>query len=257
MKKLLLSILLIGAATLSGFSQDLSLCASPIIDGNNIELQIKTTGFTNIGGFQFAVAWELSKLNFDGVGNENAELSGLAYNQIDDHQTVGIGVLRSLWVHPAGLVETLDEESSIYSIFFTATDPSDIGTIGIVPHNEFPIEIIRIEGADIFTIDPIINNTGCNTLSILAFTTDVRNTVIEEMTVFPNPVGDFLEIQSNDIQEGIIEIYNAQGKLVLSQVIQENDRLSLDVHALHAGYYNIRFSDINLAKIIHTKFIKI
>jgi len=257
MKKLLLSILFISSMSLTAFSQDLSLCASPIIDGNNVELQIKTTGFTNIGGFQFAVAWELSKLNFDGIGNENTDLPGLAYNQIDDHQTIGIGVLRSLWVHSGGLSETLDEESTIYSIFFTADDPSDIGTIGIVPHNEFPIEIVRVEGADVFTIDPVINNTGCNTLSILAFTTDVSDTEIVELNVYPNPVADFLEIQSEDFKDGVIEIYNAQGKLVQSQEIQNNNRVILNVQTLHAGYYNIRYSDVNRSKMYHAKFVKI
>lgn len=257
MKKLLLSLLFIATISLTGFSQDLSLCASPIIDGNTVELQIKTSGFTNIGGFQFAVAWELSKLSFDGVGNENVGLPGLAYNQIDDHQNIGIGVLRSLWVHAAGLSETLEEESTIYSIFFTANDPNNIGTIGIVPHNEFPIEVVRVEGADVFTIDPIINNTGCNTLSLLAFTTDVSNTQIGELTVYPNPVADFLEIQSKDFQEGVVEIYNAQGKLVQSQQFQNNSRIILDVKTLHVGYYTIRYSDINLSKNYHAKFIKI
>ena len=258
MKKLILSFLIIVSISYNTYSQDiLSLCASPIIEGDTVELQIITTGFTNIGGFQFALAWELSKLNFISVGNENTNLSGLAYNQIDDQQTIGLGVLRSLWFHPDGLSETLDDDSSIYSIFFTATDPSDIGSIGIVPHNEFPIEIIKVEGANVTTIDPVIDNTGCNTLSFTAFTTDLENIKISEVHVFPNPVRDVLELQSTDIHSGNIEIYNAQGKVVHLQKVINQTKVILHVQSLTPGYYSIQYLDIDGLKIKQAKFIKI
>ena len=58
--------------------------------------------------------------------------------------------------------------------------------------------------------------------------------------IFPNPTNDFLNIETlNNVKISSIEIFNMQGKLVLSERIT-NDQNKVDVRDLNVGVYIVR-----------------
>ena len=102
-------------------------------------------------------------------------------------------------------------------------------------------------------IDNIPNPTSNTTHNIIegAFLS-VDDETIADFTVYPNPVDDVLNINSiNDLSEGVVTIFDIQGKVVLNQK-HEIDKL--DVSNLEAGIYVLRLE--NQEKLSIQKFVK-
>jgi len=76
--------------------------------------------------------------------------------------------------------------------------------------------------------------------------------VSSEMILFPNPVSDFLTIES-EIKTGSIQVYNSVGKKVL--LIDAWNQTMIDVSNLSSGIYTIELLD-NTSVAVRSKFIK-
>lgn len=62
---------------------------------------------------------------------------------------------------------------------------------------------------------------------------------ITEWTIFPNPTTDFVQFKSNEILEGVLEIYDMQGqRLSAVQITQRNQ--VIDLQDLPTGTYILR-----------------
>jgi len=74
--------------------------------------------------------------------------------------------------------------------------------------------------------------------------------------LYPNPVKDILHITLTEefSSEAVLQIYNIQGILLLSQAISANE-ISIDVRNLHSGSYIIKIS--NKKNQVAEKFVKI
>lgn len=60
------------------------------------------------------------------------------------------------------------------------------------------------------------------------------------LSVYPNPVHEILNFSiSGVIENGLIEIYNQQGKLVLDRKI-DNSEYSINIQHLKSGYYILK-----------------
>jgi hypothetical protein len=73
----------------------------------------------------------------------------------------------------------------------------------------------------------------------------------KELEVYPNPVSDELHIQNADFNS-IVEVYNLQGKLVLTEKIDANN--TLNVSRLNPGLYMLKASE--RSNKVLGKFIK-
>ncbi|MCL2597320.1 MAG: M4 family metallopeptidase [Paludibacter sp.] len=95
----------------------------------------------------------------------------------------------------------------------------------------------------VFKTDQSLNYSGwtANYSSIL---TSVENIEQHNISIFPNPANDVLNIQfNNNIQNVTIDIYDMIGKLIRTyplQNIQSSSTQTLNIESIPAGIYNIR-----------------
>ena len=91
-------------------------------------------------------------------------------------------------------------------------------------------------------------------IATFAPATDISNIALPEISIFPNPTNDILNITSSEtISE--IEIVNALGQVVLRKEINA-DNAVCDVNGLTAGIYIVRIHGTDMASITQKKFIK-
>ena len=57
------------------------------------------------------------------------------------------------------------------------------------------------------------------------------------MYVFPNPVKSYIYIETNDPRAASIQIYDMEGRLVLSHSIEQEKQLTIDLSSLSSGTY--------------------
>jgi alpha-tubulin suppressor-like RCC1 family protein len=77
---------------------------------------------------------------------------------------------------------------------------------------------------------------NCNTLS-----NDELITSTDYLTVYPNPANDFINLESNYTPIQKIEIYDTQGRLVLSQIVRETLlQYQLNISELYSGSYLLK-----------------
>lgn len=77
---------------------------------------------------------------------------------------------------------------------------------------------------------------NCNTLS-----NDELITYTDYLTVYPNPAIDFINLESNYTPIQKIEIYDTQGRLVLSQIVRETLlQYQLNISELSSGSYLLK-----------------
>ena len=102
-----------------------------------------------------------------------------------------------------------------------------------------------------FTVGEVIINTGSNGtndltqgfhqtnwnfLGVVDFAPDF------EVTIFPNPTSDVLNIKSTIYQDISYSLYDAQGKLVLKNVLSETVT-QIQVNQLAPGAYSLSIND--------------
>ncbi len=102
-----------------------------------------------------------------------------------------------------------------------------------------------------FTVGEVIINTGSNGtndltqgfhqtnwnfLGVVDFAPDF------EVTIFPNPTSDMLNIKSSAYQDISYSLYDAQGKLVLKNVLSETVT-QIQVNQLAPGAYSLSIND--------------
>ena len=103
-----------------------------------------------------------------------------------------------------------------------------------------------ISGAGTFTLTySYTNSNGCsnsnNKTVLVSLCTSVDELNSSFVTVFPNPVKDILNISSemSFIDKANIELFDAQGKLVLTEAIQ-SELTVIDMSSFASGIYTLR-----------------
>lgn len=252
----LLAYILLVCPTNEVFGQDLELCAVPIVDGDIVEVQVRTSGFENIASYQFAVAWELGKYEFIEVGNLSPDLEGLTESFFsDDFEDIpeGIGLIRALWFEPNASSQTLQEDTHMFSVFLQANDISELGQFGIVPHNDFAIEIID---AGFNELIPVIDGPDCGVLPFASVSSTQDVTELDLM-VHPNPAEDVLKLSTEAALHGQIQIFNALGQLVLTKDINASSDVFLQVEQLQTGNYKLNYISKDKNEMGSVSFVKI
>ena len=80
------------------------------------------------------------------------------------------------------------------------------------------------------------------------------STAIEDLAIHPNPTTDRIWIENASGSLDLVEIWSADGRLVLTQGIPAT-RASLDVSALPAGTYHMRAFAVN-GTLSRSRFVK-
>ena len=81
---------------------------------------------------------------------------------------------------------------------------------------------------------------------------NVNDYHLSNITIYPNPVSNILNIQFNDSKETQVEIYNILGKRVFTKTIQQSQSIQLD--NLNSGVYILKLTQDN--STISKKLIK-
>jgi hypothetical protein len=136
---------------------------------------------------------------------------------------------------------TLSEDSSEIATFFNEvfvlenTDLLDIDNESLPdPYGPLTYDF-RIEG-EIIYLD-ITNSLG-DVATFWASTLSSESFEANKFSIFPNPVNNNLNIQSENRDIQIIEIYNLNGKLVLQHKYNLNE--AIDVSSLAKGLYLLK-----------------
>jgi hypothetical protein len=122
-------------------------------------------------------------------------------------------------------------------------------------NNNFNLLCIEVDDSTYSTNNPLWNtnkdawssyNEDCPGL---CFTADVSENKIDQLTIFPNPVSDILEI-TTDLKFSIIEIINMDGRIDYVQ----NSSNKIDFSNYNSGIYILRFitkeGNIHVQKLI-------
>ncbi|WP_418508763.1 FG-GAP-like repeat-containing protein [Corallibacter sp.] len=83
-------------------------------------------------------------------------------------------------------------------------------------------------------------------------TLTVQDETLSNLTIYPNPVKDIINLQSNEnLTSRIATVFDINGKKVLNQRLQDN---TMNVSKLQSGFYILRLE--SQGKVVNRKFIK-
>ena len=76
-----------------------------------------------------------------------------------------------------------------------------------------------------------------------------------DLSIYPNPVEDQLQLDFGENQSGALSIYDLQGRKVISQDLAATATHLVDLHKLHSGLYVVRFIS-DEEKVWRARFVK-
>lgn len=117
---------------------------------------------------------------------------------------------------------------------------------------EYGVSLCIFESGN-YTLSLVDETTGCSnsfTLNVPydpaapCLTTDISETALAELLLFPNPFGDHLTIQRNDLGEEVtIRIFNGTGQMVLNQTWASGiNQINLATDNWGSGVYLVEIS---------------
>jgi len=114
--------------------------------------------------------------------------------------------------------------------------------VSITPDTPFEEGVIYNICADLFSISPdtVIKVTNeCQEVSIVSETSIKDVMVVERISIYPNPVTDFITLKANKEQEIIRHtIFSLKGEFVKNIITGKSEKI--DVSELNAGFYFLR-----------------
>jgi hypothetical protein len=165
------------------------------------------------------------------------------------YANVNLSLFEGIWVEATETIKIA--ASGTYSITIKRVDNDAV----LLNYSNSNIATIRLGAVDNSFIRPkwgiyrsLLNEASLRDDSIRfsdfsisegTLSTDAFPSNFEDTILFPNPVLDNLELSQKDIQDyDSIQIYNANGKLMVSQQLTSNN---LDLSYLSSGLYFVKF----------------
>ncbi len=78
----------------------------------------------------------------------------------------------------------------------------------------------------------------------------VQTPIKKSWKLFPNPVGDVLEVRFSNNEDGILQIFDATGRLVLKQELQSEKSISIDLSNLNSGLYWVQMTGFKTEMVV-------
>jgi len=88
-----------------------------------------------------------------------------------------------------------------------------------------------------------------------ARTTNNKSSLINEITLYPNPTSNSLTVRFDDLRYDSIEIIDISGRIVIKQTVTDKSELTLNVSSLSKGIYFMTILS-NTKEVVIKKFIK-
>ncbi len=106
---------------------------------------------------------------------------------------------------------------------------------------EFAASISNIRIIDRFNVEKTSIGVGDSTVVVYSTSTatDNQNTWQQAVQVFPNPVDDILNISLGETKGTSLQLQNALGQTVITDIIQDRNTAKLNVSILPAGVYTL------------------
>lgn len=183
-----------------------------VAPGANVHLDVQVEDFEVIIGTQFSINWDpavLEYISVDNFGLPNVSLDG-NFGAMD----VSEGKLRFIWYQQELTGVTLDDMSTIFSVWFKAVgDPSTSSQV-MITSDPIDIEIVDPQG-----VVPYVVNNGTVTIEGANASNE---TITQDFILFqnsPNPFTDITYISFNLQQpaNGQLVIHNGAGKVIFQQ----------------------------------------
>lgn len=196
--------------------------------GEEVCIPLKTTEFTNLQSFQFAIEYDTLELLYKNATNFNGDMN-INSGAFNDPE---FGTIRAAWFDQSGFGVTLENCVTIADICFDVLQvPDSSPAIMITDNLPNGIEVTDAQNTLIGM------GTTCN---CVIDNVDELNQV--DFSISPNPVRNTLKIdwpRNTKIQYVIIDI---KGNEILSSRSASNDRV-IDVKSLPQGIYILRVED--------------
>jgi hypothetical protein len=112
---------------------------------------------------------------------------------------------------------------------------------------------IEIETVNGDTTVPFLHNTD---FTDIFETTGVYDREFEDVTLYPNPAGDYVRVSGNDMPSGVlsVRVLNLAGQIVLSTKATNNGNLVIDLTGLSKGVYYLLVESAGFSA--RAKFVK-
>lgn len=183
-----------------------------VTPGANIHLDFQVENYDLIAGLQFSVNWDPSVLEYISV--DNFGLPNMTSDGNFGATEVSEGKLRFLWYQQDLNGVTLEDMSTIFSIWFKAVGDPNTSTQVMITNDPIEIEVVNPQG-----MVPHIVNNGTITIEGANAGTE---TVTQDFILFqnsPNPFKEITYITFNLEQNtrGRLSIHNGAGKVIFQQ----------------------------------------
>lgn len=177
--------------------------------GEELDLPVQVTGFTNILGMQFQLEWDPAVLEF--VGHSDYNLAGLGPTNFGPAQPVES--LKVSWFTFVSNGETLQDDEAVFVVKFKVVGQHQ-DTTQIAFSSDFPVELIDVnQPLNVTTIDGFLLVDDPN---------DVQTPFRSESRVspaFPNPfrLNTQIPFSLEETSPVFLRIYDHQGQLIDSR----------------------------------------
>jgi hypothetical protein len=183
-----------------------------VVPGANIHLDVQVENFDAITGTQFSINWDANVLEYIGVDNfglPNVSVEG-NFGTLDVSQ----GKLRFAWYQQELTGVSLDDMSTIFSVWFKAIGDPNATTQVMITNDPIVIELVGTQGMVPFQID--------NGTVTIEGPNSSKESVTQDFVLFQNSPNPFTEITyiSFNLQNNTqarLSIYDNSGKVVFQQ----------------------------------------
>ncbi len=181
--------------------------------GANLHLDIQVDNFESIVATQFSINWDASVLEYIGV--DNFGLPNMSVDGTFGTMDVSEGILRFAWYQQDLSGVTLDDMSTIFSVWFKAIGDPNAATEVMITNNPTPIEVVNVNS----DIIPFQVDNGTITIQ---GPNNSKETITQDFVLFQNSPNPFKEItyitfnlESNT--QARLSIFDNSGKVIYQQ----------------------------------------
>jgi hypothetical protein len=206
----------------------------PMELGNEITVPVKVYGFKNISAYQFTLKWNADELEY--IGREDEGMAG-SFGE----QSVGKGMLTTLWDHSNGKSTSLEDGSTLFTLRFTKK--TETAKITIEPAAK---------------MQAMVFNSNLEKLNFVSQEgkEDLNNF---EAGIYPNPFSGQVNLKLTLPEAGPVafEIMSIDGKKVKASVAECNKGLNTFTWDGKSDTGNETKAGIFIMKIFYNNNVKV
>jgi hypothetical protein len=189
--------------------------------GADVHIDIKVKNFQEITGTQFSLNWNPDVLEFSGT--DNFGLPDLSLDGNFGLSDVDEGKIRFAWYQNDLSGVTLEDMSTIFSIWFKAVGALNESTQLMITDDPIVVEVVDTEGEAAHQVQ-----NGTITIGSTNSVTTTSKQGIRLLQNNPNPFTDltYVEVESASAVKGTLSVYDNSGKSIYSIAVDLRNGLN-------------------------------